>query len=85
MTTLDPRDPVSKKQIKGSIADAIAREIDGSSRSDIVERVDKEYERLLAGAVVFSHIPSLTAGLVRRAEREFVHKRAAVVNAGAAA
>jgi hypothetical protein len=66
MNAVDPRDPLQKKQFKASITDAIAREIDGSDRIDIAKRVDDLYERLLLKAVVFSHIPSLTAGMVRR-------------------
>jgi hypothetical protein len=62
----DPRDPLQKKQFKASITDAIAKEIDGSDRIYIAARVEDLYERLLLNAVVFSHIPSLTAGAVRR-------------------
>lgn len=46
--------------------DAIAKEIDGSDRIDIARRVDDLYERLLLNAIIFSHIPALTAGMVRR-------------------
>ena len=66
MNALDPRDPRQKKQFKASITDAIAKEIDGSDRIDIAARVEDLYERLLLKAVVFTHIPSLTAGMVRR-------------------
>ena len=66
MDALDPRNPLQKKQLKASITDAIAKEIDGSDRADVAERVEKMYERLLLNAVVFAHIPSLTAGMVRR-------------------
>jgi len=66
MNALDPRDPLQKKRFKASITDAIAKEIDGSDRIDIATRVDDLYERLLLKAVVFAHIPSLTAGMVRR-------------------
>jgi len=66
MNALDPRDPLQKKQLKASITDAIAKEIDGSDRIDIATRVEDLYERLLLKAVVFAHIPSLTAGMVRR-------------------
>lgn len=66
MKTLDPGDPVNKKQIKASIADAIAKEVVGSNRDRIAQRVEEEYERLLVGAIIVTHIPSLTAGLVRR-------------------
>jgi hypothetical protein len=66
MNAGDPRDPLQKKQFKASITDAIAKEIDGSDRIDIATRVDDLYERLLLKAVVFAHIPSLTAGMVRR-------------------
>jgi hypothetical protein len=74
MDALDPRDPLQKRQFKASITDAIAKEIDGSDRIDIAARVDDLYERLLLKAVVFAHIPSLTAGMVRRdvmAQRAF--------------
>ena len=66
MDALDPRDPLQKKQLKASITDAIAKEVDGSDRVDVAARVEKMYERLLLNAVVFAHIPSLTAGMVRR-------------------
>jgi hypothetical protein len=66
MNALDPRDPLQKKRFKASITDAIAKEIDGSDRIDIATRVDDLYERLLLKAVIFAHIPSLTAGMVRR-------------------
>jgi len=66
MIAVDPRDPLQKKQFKASITDAIAKEIDGSDRMDIASRVDDLYERLLLHAVVVAHIPSLTAGMVRR-------------------
>jgi hypothetical protein len=64
--TLDPSDPLEKKRIKASIADAIANEVVGSNRSEIAQKVEDVYERLLRGAVIFTHIPSLTAGSVRR-------------------
>ena len=66
MNALDPRDPLQKKQFKASITDAIAREIDGSDQNDIAARVEDLYERLRLKAAVFTHIPSLTAGMVRR-------------------
>ncbi|MGA2495790.1 MAG: hypothetical protein ABSF67_23160 [Roseiarcus sp.] len=66
MNAVDPRDPLQKKRFKASITDAIAKEIDGSDRIDIATRVDDLYERLLLKAVIFAHIPSLTAGMVRR-------------------
>jgi hypothetical protein len=66
MDAIDPRDPLQKEQFKASITEAIAKEVDGSDRIDIARRVDDLYERLLLKAVIFSHIPSLTAGMVRR-------------------
>ena len=48
------------------IADAIAKEVVGSNRDRIAQRVEDEYERLLVGALIVTHISSLTAGLVRR-------------------
>ena len=48
----------NKKQIKALITSAIANEI--------ALRVEETYERLLIGAAVFAHVPSLTAGSVRR-------------------
>jgi hypothetical protein len=66
MEALDPGDPLQKAQFKASITDAIAKEFHGSDRIDIATRVDHLYERLLLKAVVFEHIPSLTAGRVRR-------------------
>jgi hypothetical protein len=66
MNALDPRDPFQKVKLKAEITDSIAKEIDGSDRVDIAARVEDLYERLLLKAVVFAHIPSLTAGAVRR-------------------
>jgi hypothetical protein len=63
---LDPSDPLLKKQIKASITAAIVKEVVGSNRNEIAQKVEDVYERLLIGAVVFAHIPSLTAGLVKR-------------------
>jgi hypothetical protein len=64
--TIDPSDPLLKKQIKASITAAIVKEVVGSNRNEIAQKVENVYERLLIGAVVFAHIPSLTAGLVKR-------------------
>jgi hypothetical protein len=64
--TLDPSDPLEKKQIKASITEAIAKEVAGSNCNEIAQKVEDAYERLLIGAVIFTHIPSLTAGSVRR-------------------
>lgn len=64
--TLDPANPVNKKQIKASITDAIAKQVVGFSRDEIARRVDERYERLLSGAAILAHVPSLTAGSVRR-------------------
>lgn len=69
MKTLDPGDPVNRVQIKASITDAIAKQVLGFSREEIALRVDDEYERLLDRASILTHIPSLTAGSVRRALR----------------
>lgn len=66
MKTLDPGDPVGKIQLKASITDAIVKQVAGSNREDIGRKVENEYERLLARAVINTHIPSLTAGTVRR-------------------
>jgi hypothetical protein len=63
---LDPRNPLSKKDIKASITDAITKEVAGSNRDDVAQRVEVEYEKLLVAAHIFTHIPSLTAGRVRR-------------------
>jgi hypothetical protein len=67
--TLDPGNPVNKEQIKASITDAIAQQVAGFSREEIALRVDVEYERLLGHASILTHIPSLTAGSVRRGLR----------------
>jgi hypothetical protein len=64
--TLDPGNPLNTKQIKASITDAITKGVVGSNRDDVAHRVEEEYERLLVGAHIFAHIPSLTAGSVRR-------------------
>ena len=52
----------NKKQIKASISNAIAKLVTGSNRDEIALRVEETYERLLIGATVFAHVPSLTAG-----------------------
>jgi hypothetical protein len=41
----------------------------GVSREEIALRVDVEYEKLLGHASILTHIPSLTAGSVRRGLR----------------
>ena len=66
MKTLDPGNPLNKKQIKDSITDAITKEVVGSNRDEVAQRVEDEYEKLLVDARIFTHIPSLTAGKVRR-------------------
>ena len=74
MPNLDPEDPVSKKQIKESITDAIARQVAGSSREEIALRVEETYERILIGAAISAHVPSLTAGSVRREVIASMHR-----------
>jgi hypothetical protein len=69
MKTLDPRNPVDKGRIKAQIVDSIAREFTSADRGEIVRQVEAEYERLLIGASIVAHIPSLTTGLVRRSTR----------------
>jgi hypothetical protein len=64
--TLDPGNPALKKQIKASIADAIAKQVVGSSHDEITQRVEETYEKLLGSASILTHVPSLTAGSVRR-------------------
>ena len=64
MQTFDPVN--NKKQIKASITNAIAKLVTGSNRDEIALRVEETYERLLIDAAVFAHVPSLTAGSVRR-------------------
>jgi hypothetical protein len=66
MKSLDPGNSVNKEKIKASITDAIAKQVVGSDRDDIAQRVEEEYERLLIGASIVAHVPSLTAGSVRR-------------------
>ena len=65
MQTIDPVN--NKKQIKASITNAIAKMVTGSNRDEIALRVEETYERLLIGAAIFAHVPSLTVGFVRRA------------------
>ncbi len=85
MKTLDPGNAVNKQAIKASITDAISKELVGSNHDEIGRKVDAEYERLLVGAVIFAHIPSLTAGSVRREMREDgVRRRSRVAAAGRA-
>ena len=66
MKTVDPGHSVNKEKIKASIADAIAKQVVGLDRDKIARKVDEEYERLLVGASIVAHVPSLTAGSVRR-------------------
>jgi hypothetical protein len=66
MKSLDPGNSVNKETIKASITDAIAKQVLGSDRDDIAQRVEEEYERLLIGASIIAHVPALTAGSVRR-------------------
>ena len=66
MKTLDSGHPANKEKIKASITDAIAKQVVGSDRDDIAQRVEEEYERLLIGASIIAHVPSLTAGSIRR-------------------
>jgi hypothetical protein len=73
MQTVDP--VKSKNQIKASIANAIAKLVTGANRDEIALRVEETYERLLNGAAVFAHIPSLTAGSVRREVIANLHRR----------
>jgi len=56
----------NKKQIKASITSAIAKTGDWLQSRRDCSRVEETYERLLIGAAVFAHVPSLTAGSVRR-------------------
>lgn len=66
MKVLDPANPLNKKQIKASITDAITNGVVGSNRDEVAHLVEEEYERLLLRAFIPTHIPSLTAGSVRR-------------------
>ncbi len=79
MKKLDPGDPIQKVQIKASITDSIVKEVVGSNRTEIAEKVESLYEKLLIGAVIFTHIPSLTAGSVRR---EIIGERIEANNSG---
>jgi len=65
MQTVDPVN--NKKQIKESITNAIAKLVTGSNRDEIALGLKKHTRaflniRLLIGAAVFAHVPSLTAG-----------------------
>jgi hypothetical protein len=53
MNALDRREPLRKKRLKASTADAIARESDGAGRIAIAASVEDLYERLLLKAAVF--------------------------------
>jgi hypothetical protein len=64
--SVDPKNPDNKMQIKKSITDAIAQQVTGSNREEIALRVEETYERILIGAAISAHVPSLTAGSVRR-------------------
>jgi len=73
--TLDPGDPVNKARIKASITAAIAKQVAGSNREEIAQRVEETYERILIGAAVSAHVPALTAGSVRRDLIASMHRR----------
>ena len=73
MRSLDPRNPADKGRMKASIVDSIAMDVAGADRQLIAERVDVEFERLLGGAAVVTHVASLTAGNVRRELRRNGH------------
>ena len=80
MRTLDPGNlvpgkPVNKQEIKASITNAIARQVVGSNREEIARRVEETYERILRGAAVSVHVPSLTEGAVRREVIASMHRR----------
>ena len=51
METLNPGNPVNKKQIKASITDAIAKQVVGFSREEIARRVEERYEGLLSSTL----------------------------------
>ena len=80
MRTLDPGNlvpgkTVNKQEIKASITDAIARQVVGSNREEIARRVEETYERILRGAALSVHVPSLTEGAVRREVIASMHRR----------
>jgi len=66
MKPLDPGSLQDKGHVKAHIVDTLANEFADADRLEIMRHVEREYERLLAGARVVEHIPSLTAGAVRR-------------------
>jgi hypothetical protein len=78
MNALDPKNPMHKSQIKASLVDAIAKDLADIDRDEIVRKVESEYERLLAGALIVAHIPSLTNGSVRRSIRHHPRPLSAV-------
>jgi hypothetical protein len=73
MQTIDPVN--NKEQIKASITNAITKLVTGSNRDEVALRVEETYERLLIDAAVFAHVPSLTAGSVRREVLANLHRR----------
>jgi hypothetical protein len=75
MKTLDAGNSVNKMQIKASISATIADQVKGSILEDIAGRVEETYEKLLVGAALTEHVPSLTAGIVKREVVKSMHQR----------
>jgi hypothetical protein len=69
-------DPVlDKDTIKEKITQRIMEQVDGVSREDVYLEVSRDYDRLLQGATVTTHIPVLVEGEVRAEERRKVSTR----------
>ncbi|MDJ0807327.1 MAG: hypothetical protein QNJ78_10885 [Gammaproteobacteria bacterium] len=65
--TLDPR--LDKDIIKEKITRTILEQVTGAIHDEVYAEVDADYERLLAGASVTTHIPVLVEGEVRAEQR----------------
>ena len=70
MQTLDPGDPVNKTRIKASITAAIAKQVAGSNREEIAQRVEETYGESLLGS--FCACPGTHSGISwKRFNREY--------------
>jgi len=67
---LDPT--VDKERIEEGIARAIEEQIQNLDDSEVLAAVKDKYEKLLAGAKIKQHVPTLTEGVVKS---EFRHQR----------
>ena len=70
--TLDPR--LDKELFKEKITRTVLEQVNGALRDDVYAQVDADYERLLKGASITTHIPVLVEGEVRAEARRKTSK-----------